>query len=108
MTNKEISAVLYQLSKVYETAPDGAEISQPTLTMFVYSKAEAIATIKAIGGKFTKHVGITPDYMEFRSARIPGVTISINRDSVCRKIVTYDCEPLLSPAEEADIMAVSE
>ena len=107
MTNKQIAASLLELANVYGTAPDDTDVCRPLLTLFAQTKEQVIATIKAIGGKFTKHEGVTTDYMEYRSVKIPNVRISICRDRVCRKIVTYDCEPLFSHDDEAEIMEAS-
>lgn len=109
MTHKEIAASLLELANVYETTPDDAGISDMggKVSLYATTKTQVIATIKVIGGKFIKR-GDDDYFMYYDSVRIPGVYIYVERSVVCRKIpARYECDPLLSPEDEAEIMAVS-
>ena len=99
LTNIELSKTLSLLASFYETAPEGIE--QPNLAIFCWSKESLQKTIRDIGGKWTK--SYEGDWLAVASSSFPGVIIRSTRDSVCRKIVTYDCEPILSPAEESEL-----
>jgi len=105
MTNVELSASMQELARIY-ALQENAGLIHPSLSIVTSTKEELLAVVRAIGGKFTKSPG---DYfMSFRSERLPGVSVLIPRDKVCRKIVTWDCEPLLSEldAEEVDKAAL--
>jgi hypothetical protein len=98
--NKEHAEKLRKLADIYESSEK--TIPSSGLHIFVDTKEELINAIKAIGGMFTKETGET--WVTLRSERIHGLNLNIWRDSVCRKIVTYQCEPLLSPEDEAEVM----
>ena len=61
--------------------------------------------ITAIGGRFERRN--SDYYTKLISKTLPEFALCIARDKVCRKIVTYDCEPLLSPEDEAEIIEVA-
>ena len=106
MTSREISANLAELAKVYDR---DEYLFAPSLNCFCSTKDEVVALIKAIGGRFDKDMGREDDpyaSIKYKSQRIPGLTIWIDRSKVCRLIrrpVEWDCEPLLSPEDEAEI-----
>jgi hypothetical protein len=109
LTNLELAGSLRALADMYERNAE-AELIKPMLYVFAHSKGEAIAIIKAVGGKFKKHMGLDNDpysQITFKSERIPGLTVQIARDKVCRKTVKWECEPLLSPEDEAELETVS-
>lgn len=64
---------------------------------------ETIATcIRLLGGKWTKTArGGDAEYasLVFTSEKFP-VTFHISRDKVCKKTVTFDCEPIFAPGED--------
>lgn len=98
--NKAHAAALRQVAEIYENAE--ADLNQINLFIHTYDKQALINTLKAIGGKFTKKYDET--WLRMESQKIPGLTVTIWRDTVCRKTVTYDCESLLSPEEEGELM----
>lgn len=105
MTNTELASRLRLLAEVYD-GKDDIELAHPWLSAYVSSKDEAVALVKAIGGKFDKDMGggdVTYSTVTLTSHRIAGFTIKLPRDRVCRKTVTWDCEPLLSKDEEAEV-----
>jgi len=110
MTNTETAKMLMDLANVYGTTPDEIPLSAPLTTAHVNTKQAVIDLIKAVGGKFKKEpLYEGADTMLFRSARIPGFDIWVPRDKICRKIpARYECEPLFSAAEDAEIMEVAE
>lgn len=99
--NRKHAALLRSLADVYELTTTG--IAQNYTGIHTSDKEELLSTIAAIGGKFIKKYD--DYYLRLESLRIPGVSVIINRDKVCRKVVTFDCEPLLSPDEENEIDA---
>lgn len=109
MTSREIAANLRKLAEAYDV--DGY-LLPPSLNAFCSAKDEVVALIKAIGGKFDKDMGREEDgyaSIKYKSAAIPGFTIWIDRSKVCklvRRKIEWDCEPLLSPEDEAEIEAV--
>lgn len=69
-------------------------------TFTFYAKEKFVAMAKLIGNA-TKNVG-EGEFATFylHSNKLP-ISLSIPRDKVCRKTVSYDCEPLFS-GEELD------
>lgn len=100
--NKANAVVLHKLAEVFSAST--VPLVAPYNAIFVSDKDELVALIRAIGGKFIKHAG-TGEYanITFTSKHIEGLRIIISRDKVCRKIITYECEPVLSPIEEAEL-----
>ena len=64
--------------------------------------------VVAGGARFDENMEIYEDTMYFTSENLPKVQISIARDKICRKIVTYECEPILALGEDLDGMIVEE
>lgn len=110
MTNKEAAQSLRALATVYESLEE--ETPLPSLTCFAYTKDQVVRLIKAIGGRFEKDMGDENDEhasIKYKSLKIPGFTIWIYRSKVCklvRREIEWDCEPLLSPEDEAEIEGV--
>ncbi len=106
MTSKEVAATLRKLADAYDV---DAPLLAPSLNVFCSSKNEVIALIKAIGGKFDKDMGRDDDQyasIKYKSLTVPGFTIWIDRSKVCRLVrrpIEWDCDPLLSPDDEAEI-----
>lgn len=79
-----------------------------SMGMWVYSKEEILAAVRAIGGKWKKE-GWTAEgdnySVRLESVDFPPLQIYCPRDKVCRKTVTWECEPLFSKAEEAEVDA---
>ncbi len=97
-----IAVGLSELATVYGK-PENADLPTPIVIVMVYDKAALVRMIRAIGGKFTKRANEYSLVLE--SERAPGVQIDIPRDKVCKKIVWWDCEPMLSPNDEAEVDA---
>ena len=133
MKNSEIAKTLLELANVYGTMPDTGSVSLtnkkisestgevikeivgpvdidsslpiPSLKIYATTKDQVIALIRAIGGKFVKRIGWSGDTMYYDSQRLPGVSVWIYRNLVCRRVTPeYECEPLFSPEEEAEIL----
>lgn len=103
--NKAHAAKLRALADVYESSE--VEIRTTGLSIHAWTKDELVMLIKAFGGKWKKEVGTSTDYfVKLYSAMIPGLELMIARDSVCEKVVTYNCKPLLSPEEESELLEV--
>ena len=74
---------------------------------YYFDKTKLAAAIRALGGKWTKKI-LCPDHdyasIQFISEKFP-VVFSISRDKVCKKTVSYDCEPIFAPGELAEFEA---
>ena len=53
-------------------------------------------------GIWDKSIGFGQEDIHLRSRTLP-ILLSIPRDKVCRKTVTYDCEPMFSPDDEKEL-----
>jgi hypothetical protein len=66
------------------------------------SKDAFVAAVKAIGNATKKYTA--GDYPKLVvSADYAPIELSITRDKVCKKTITYDCEPLFSADEVAEL-----
>jgi len=78
----------------------------PQITKTFLNRESLLAALRGLGGKWTKtFIGKDMDQYSFFnlvSDRYP-VTLSISRDRVCEKIVTYKCEPMFKPEEEKEL-----
>jgi len=73
----------------------------------VFDKPSLVAALKAVGGKFTKRVTGSENYsqMLFTSVADPTLVISIARDKVCEKVITFKCLPVLGDDEVKELDA---
>jgi hypothetical protein len=106
MTNIELAGNLEALAAKLRTVPDG-DIPELHFGAYVWEKASLVAVLQAIGGKWKKQIRGGLDNIRVESVDFAPLAITIPRDKVCKKTVTWDCEPLLSPAEEAEVFAVA-
>lgn len=87
-------------------------VAGPPYQSYHGNKDAFIAAVRAIGSG-TKGKGVLDSYLRFEANTCPEGTeysLQVNRESVCTLIkpaqpAVYDCEPLLSQAEEAEIGA---
>jgi hypothetical protein len=104
MTNTEFAEVLERLAEHYRA---DETLEQLKLYLFLNTKEELRATIKSIGGKWDKR-GFNAESehasLWFHSLHLEPLAVCIPRSAVCRKTVTYDCDPIMSPAEEVEIL----
>lgn len=107
MTNQEYAAKLEAIASIYKTHEG---IKQPTsMRVYADTKDELRSIIKTIGGRWSKE---DRSYGENYSVLIfthgSGLELQIDRDKVCRKIVKYECDPVMSPEEEAELLEVAD
>lgn len=105
MTNLEFADTLERLAVKYR---ENESIRQVMLYAHVYEKDAVLSIVKGLGGKWTKT--ISNDSSEYATVRFDSVEfapmiVSIPRDKVCRRTIQWDCEPLLKPEDEAEILA---
>jgi hypothetical protein len=103
MTSLEYAAKLKRIANFLESRPEFALDYETGPYIGFFSKDKFVAAAKALGDatkEFTEG-----DYAQFKlkSKLEPDVVLSISRDSVCRKVVKFECEPLFS-AEEVDAL----
>jgi hypothetical protein len=103
-TNKEFAEQLRRLADKWERLPK--ETRRPWLGVYVWSKDEGVALIRAIGGRWTK--SLKEPNLVFTS-RETGLEIQFSQSQVCRLVepavpAKYECGPLLSPQEEAELI----
>lgn len=82
------------------------DLGLPQISHYVGRKEDVVEIIRALGGKWKKEViGGDKEYacIVFQSENFP-LRITISRDRVCKKIVTYDCEPIFAPGEDDAIL----
>lgn len=109
MTSHEYARRLQEVSQTLLSRPDfDTKSNGPHFFLSYWEKEEFLAAVKALGtGTKEFTTGSYPEVV-FKPKDMPEVHVSIARDKVCR-IVTpaipaeYDCEPFLSPEEEASI-----
>lgn len=109
MTTRNYAERLRRLADFLDSRPE-VEIAQQNLTVWLnfYEKEKFVAAVKAMGSG-TKKIGESEwSSVEFYPAGAPeGVKFSleITRNKICRKVQEekWECEPFLSPEEEAEI-----
>jgi hypothetical protein len=107
MTTREYAAGLRKIADFLDSRPEFETDIAPSLSLYYYHKEKFIVAAKALGSA-TK-IFSDGDYAMLRlTAKDAPVTLGIQRDKVCKKTVTYDCEPLFSPEEVAEILATPE
>jgi hypothetical protein len=102
MTNREWAGMARELAGIYESAEEG--VSRPMMGVFVWSKEELVRVVKMVGGKWKKNADDSSEQMKLESERVKGFVVYIPRSVVCRKVVTWDCEPLMKDEELRGIM----
>lgn len=103
MTNQEFAAKLEAIASIYKTHEG---IRQPSgIRTYADTKDSLRETIKIIGGRWTKDErGYGENYQVLIFTHTSGLEVQIDRDKVCRKIVRYECDPVMSPEEEAELL----
>jgi hypothetical protein len=99
VTNLEFAAVLEKLAEHYRS---NAELERINLSKWFYDKEGLAAMLRDLRGRWKKEV--SGDTISFTSDSLQGLSIYIPRDKVCRRTVTYDCDPIMSPEEESEIL----
>lgn len=67
-------------------------------------KEQFVAAVKAVGEGTKEYSDPDATYSELTyKAKWAPITFTIPRDRVCKKVVTYDCEPLFSAEEVANL-----
>ena len=103
ITNEQFATQLRNLADKYTQDP---QLPQVTLSRWAWSKEELIQMIKAFRGKWIKNMG-DDNYVRYESEGL-GLTLTIPRDKVCTRTVTWDCQPLLSPEEEGEVFQAAQ
>lgn len=103
MTNIEFAVTLEKLAAKYR---ENETLPQVGLSAWMFTKGDLATALKGFGGKWIKDTSDDiSDTLDFRSVHLPGLKLWINRNKVCRRLVTYECDPIMSPAEEAEMLA---
>jgi len=107
MTTREYAEGLRKIATFLDSRPQFETTETPSLRLHYYDKEMFTDAAKLLGSA-TKAFS-DGDYAMLRlTAKSAPVTICIQRDKVCKKTVTYDCEPLFSKEEVAAILATPE
>jgi hypothetical protein len=108
MTNAEYADALEKIAERYRGCDD-EEIEKPKLHFFVTSKASVVSLIRMFGGTWTKrtdHDDSTYARIRLESKTMP-LYIAVPRDSVCRRTVRFECDPLFSPEDAREIEEIT-
>lgn len=113
MTTRELEVTLRSFADYLSAIPEfdvencvsimgGSNATGPYVHVPIWDRDKFIAAVKTIGS--SKKVYTDGDYAELQvTADAFPIKLSISRDKVCLKTVTYDCEPLFS-AEEVEAL----
>ena len=104
LTNIQFAETLEKLAQIYRENPD---LPRLFLSPYAWSKEELLLMIHGFGGAWEKDLDSRSDYIQIRSQKFPPLTVVIPRDRVCKKIVTWDCQPLLTPEDLGELEEVS-
>ncbi len=100
-TKAQFIAGLRKLADLLENS-DENPFHSSTFYLGVYAKDELLKQVRFFGGVWDKSLGFRDEDIHLTSRELP-ILISIPRDKVCRKTVTYDCEPMFSPDDEKEL-----
>ena len=106
----ELAKKLQDTATRLKSLPDvDVHVERPKVLISFYGNSNKEAFIAAVRALKPGVKRIDKEYVNFT----PNGTILelyINREAVCRKVqdVKYECEPLLSPQEEAEIETVQD
>jgi hypothetical protein len=106
MTNREWAGIARELAGIYEQAEEG--IARPIMGVFVWSKEELVRVVRLVGGKWKKIAEDSSEQMRLESEKVKGFVVHIPRHVVCRKVVTWDCEPLMRDEELKEVLEEGE
>jgi hypothetical protein len=113
MTTRELERTLRSFADFLSAVPEfdvegcvsimeGHKATGPYVHVPIWDRDRFITAVKAIGS--SKKVYTEGDYAELQvTAEAFPIRLSISRDKVCLKTVTYECEPLFS-AEEVEAL----
>ena len=102
MTNMELAE---QLEKIAAKYREDDTLPQVGVSEYFWDKENLVSAIRGFGGKWIKHDGGNDEFASIRleSVDYAPMVLSVSKSRVCRKVVSYECEPLLSPSDEADV-----
>ena len=107
MKTRELEITLRKAADFLSTVPEfdtdgGAAIVEGCKKVYVYvhyyNRDNFVAAVKALGNVKKSYTSGDYPKLEVTAEAFP-ITLSIPRDKVCKKIITYDCEPLFSEDE---------
>lgn len=103
MDSHEFAAELEKAAQILKQAPAFAIEHDPVIGLYFWCRKEAFLNAVKLLGPGTKEYSGTD--LRFRPRRAEHLFLQINRDAVCRKVQEekWECEPLLSPAEEQSV-----
>jgi hypothetical protein len=105
-TSRELAAELIKYAEFLLSKPefdlDGIAVFNKEFSLMYYNKELFVAAAKALGNATKSYDGGEYANFNLTSTEVP-VRLSISRDKVCRKVVSYECEPLFS-AEEVEAL----
>lgn len=106
MNTRELELKLKNLADYFSTIPefeiDGilsivTSENSSSICSF-YNRDKFVNAVKAIGNCTKKYTEGEYAYLVITSINYP-IELRISRNSICKKIVTYDCEPLFTDNE---------
>lgn len=100
LTTRIYAENLRKLADYLDSIPEFEVTYDSSKSFHFYSKEKFVTAVKAVGNA-TKRYTPVDNYPELvvSPTAFPKMDLRISRDSVCKKIVTYDCEPLFSAEE---------
>ncbi len=104
LTREQFIDGLRALADRMEGVPELEIPGYTQLYLMTYDKTELLKKLRQFGGSWVKTLGFGEADIQLESKVFP-VKISIPRDKVCKKTVTWDCEPMFSPQDEQELDA---
>lgn len=110
MNTRKYAEKLRELAAWLDSRPEFATDSEPMFYMRYHAKPQFMAAVAALKPGIKKYTDGGYPEVEFHPTSAPSdcyIKIVAPRDIACRKIQEekWECEPLLSPKEEASIGA---
>lgn len=103
MNSHEYANKLKVVADALLSKPEFETPSKPTIRLYFWSnKTEFLGAVKALGAGNKEY---TTHDLDFTPVCAEGLSLTVSRSAVCRKVQEekWECEPLLSEMEEAQV-----
>ena len=104
LTREQFIQGLRDLADRMEEVPELDIPGWQQIYISTYEKDQLLAKVRQIGGAWRKSLSFGETEVALDSLTMP-IRLSIPRDKVCKKTVTWDCEPMFSPQDEQELDA---
>jgi len=106
MKSHDYAQRLKEIGEFLLTRPEFETNTAPMLFFHMYKKEHLLAAVRSLGSGTKELTNGSYAEIKFKPTAAPEIIVSAARDTVCVKVqeAKWECEPLLSQAEEAELV----